>query len=361
MTYALAAAGTGGHVYPALAVGSALLEAGVSRDEILYVGGSRLAATAVPAAGFDFLEVEMRGLRRSLSADNLTLPGVVWRAARRIQREMQLRNVKVAIGFGGYIAVPAAWAARRVGANFLVHEQNAVPGLANRMVSRTAIRSFIAFPEAAQQLPRSELVGNPLRPALAEFNRAALRPAALQRYELSSNRPILGVLGGSLGAKVLNEVTATIADTHDPGEISILHLTGPSHLEAVAAVAANSPHEWRVLAFEDHMEFFYAACDVVMSRAGALTVSELAATGTPAVVVPYAAGAAGHQAANASHLAQSGGAELIPEDQIDRAPAAVQQLLADADKRAGMASLASSLGKPRAAQAIAKAMIEAAS
>ena len=110
MTFALAAAGTGGHVYPALAVADALRDSGVARDEIIFVGGNRLAATAVPAAGYDYLEVDIRGLKRSLAVDNLTLPSVVWRASKRIQEEFRRRSVKAAIAFGGYISVPAAWA-----------------------------------------------------------------------------------------------------------------------------------------------------------------------------------------------------------------------------------------------------------
>lgn len=360
MTFALAAAGTGGHVYPALAVADALRDSGVARDQILFVGGSRLAATAVPAAGYDYLEVEIRGLRRSMSMDNLSLPSVVWRASKRIQREFEHRNVSVAIGFGGYIAVPTAWAARRVSAKWFIHEQNAVPGLANRLVARRATTAFIAFPEAAEKLGRSQVVGNPLRPALANYDRDGLHLAALDRYGFDGSKPVLGVLGGSLGAKVLNEIAERVADAHDEAELAILHLCGHAHFDEVSAVAANSAQDWRVLAFEDNMEFFYAASDIVLSRAGALTISELSATGTPAVVVPYAAGAAGHQAANAAHLAQAGGAELVAEANADTVPALLQQLIVDRDKRDVMAAIASTAGKPDAAQVMAKALIEAA-
>jgi len=360
MTFAVVAAGTGGHVYPALAVAGALLETGVSRRDVLFVGGNRIEATVVPAAGFDFFEVDIRGLRRSMSLDNLTLPSVVWRASRRIQAELEKRGVNVVVAFGGYITVPAGWAARRVGANLFVHEQNAVPGLANRLISRRATASFVAFPEAAERLRRSELVGNPLRPALARYDRQALHAGALERYSLSGRRPVLGVLGGSLGARVLNEVTERLADGHDQEEISILHLTGHAHYETMSAIAAASAQEWKVLPFEDNMEYFYAASDVVLSRAGALTISELAATGTPAVVVPYAAGAAGHQAANAVHLAQAGGAHLVPEEEADRVPVLLEQLIADPDRRLLMSKAAAELGRPDAARTIARALVEAA-
>lgn len=360
MTFAFAAAGTGGHVFPALAVADALREAGVDRDQILFVGGKRMAATAVPAAGYDYLEVDIRGLRRSLSTDNLALPAVVWRASKRIQQEFSKRRVNVAMAFGGYISVPAAWAARRVGAKMFLHEQNAVPGLANKLISRRATTSFIAFPEASDKLSRPRLVGNPLRPALAGYQREVLRESALERYGLDGSRPVLGVLGGSLGAKILNEATERVADAHDGDDMSILHLTGHAHYESVSAIAAGSAQDWKVIAFEDNMEYFYAASDIVLSRAGALTISELAVTGTPSVVVPYAAGAAGHQAANAAHLAAAGGAEIVSEEDVDTVPALLQQLIVDRDRRAVMASIAAGLGRPDAAQAIAKALIEAA-
>lgn len=360
MTFAFAAAGTGGHVYPALAVADALRNEGVARTEIIFVGGSRLAATAVPAAGYDYLEVDIRGLKRSLALENLALPSVVWRASKRMHDEFLRRSVKVAIAFGGYVSVPAAWAARRMGARLYIHEQNAVPGLANRLISRRATASFIAFPGAAERLSRSQLVGNPLRPELADYDRSAIRAAALDRYGLTGSCPVLGVLGGSLGARTLNEVTERVADGYDPHEISILHLSGHAHYKDVAGIAAGSMQEWKVLAFEDHMEYFYSASDIVLSRAGALTISELAATGTPAVVVPYAAGSAGHQKANARHLALAGGAELIDEEHVDRVPVLLQQLIADRDRRQLMASAAAGMGMPESAQTIARALLKAA-
>jgi len=359
VSFAFAAAGTGGHVYPALAVADALRDAGVARHQILFIGGSRMEATTVPAAGYDYLEVEIRGLKRSLSLDNVTLPSVVWRASKRIERELRGREISVVIAFGGYVSVPAAWAARRADARLFVQEQNAVPGIANRIVARRAEQCFIAFPDAAERLNRTSLVGNPLRSAIATFDRSKLRHKALQRYGMSSRTPVLGVLGGSLGAKVLNEVAERVVDAHDPNELAILHLTGHAHHKTIHASAANSPHQWYVLPFEDHMEYFYAAADVVLSRAGALTISELAATGTPAVVVPYSAGAASHQAANAVQLAGNGGALVVEEKEIDTVPALLQQLIADADRRSAMGAAAASIGMPGAAQSIAAALLEA--
>ena len=360
MTYVFAAAGTGGHVYPALAVADALVGSGVARSEILFVGGDRMEASTVPAAGYEFVGVDIRGLRRSLSSDNLKLPSIVLRATRRLAGEFRSRGTRVVAAFGGYVSVPAAWAARRAGARLFVQEQNAVPGLANRMIAGRAVASFVAFPDAEARLRHSSLVGNPLRAAFGRFDRAALRAEARSWYGLDERRPVLGVLGGSLGARVLNDLTARIADAHDPDQLGIVHLTGRAHHDEVAARAAASAIPWITRPFEDRMELFYACADVVLSRAGALTISELAVTGTPAVVVPFAAGTAGHQGANAAHLEKAGGVIVIEESEIDRVPIELEQLLADEPRRASMARAAAAEGLPDAARLIAAALREAA-
>jgi len=360
MSFALAAAGTGGHVYPALAVAEALVADGVPIDDIIFFGGNRMEARAVPAAGYEFVEVEIRGLQRSLSPSNLTLPLLIHRARRTITEHLRQRRARVMSVFGGYISVPAAGAARRSGATLFVQEQNAIPGLANRLVARRAAASFVGFEDAAAKLPRARFTGNPLRAAFADFDRASLAVEARRRYDLPEGVPVLGVLGGSLGARVLNEVTTRLADGVDSDRMAIVHLTGRIHFDGVTAGAERSATAWSVHAFEDEMVWFYAASDLVLSRAGALTISELAATGTPAVVVPYALGTAGHQAANAASLERAGGIIVMPEEDIDRAPAVIEQLLADQAQLTAMATAARSQGRPDAARVIATALREAA-
>ena len=354
MTFAFAAAGTGGHVYPALAVADALVAGGVAVDDIVFFGGDRMESSTVPEAGFRFVQVPLQGLSRSLSLRNLTIPGVVWKAAAQITAAMRQASTAVLTVFGGYVSVPAAIAGRRTGAAIFLHEQNAVPGLANRMVARRAGRSFVAFPAAAERLPRAEVVGNPLRPELAGFDRAALRGEARRRYDLPDDVTVLGVLGGSLGAGVLNDTTLRIADGSDPQRVAIVHLTGAAHVETVEGHARRSAVRWRTVAFEPEMQYFYAAADLVLSRAGAMTISELAATGTPAVTVPLVE----HQAANAAHLASAGGVVIVPQDDIDRVPVEVEQLLIDDARRRRMAAANLSLAAPDAALRMAVAIRE---
>jgi UDP-N-acetylglucosamine--N-acetylmuramyl-(pentapeptide) pyrophosphoryl-undecaprenol N-acetylglucosamine transferase len=356
VTYAFGAAGTGGHVFPALAVADALVDSGVDRSDIVFFGGDRMEATTVPAAGYDFVPVELRGLKRSLDPHNLGIPRVVWRATRRMADEMRARSVRACIVFGGYVSVPAALAARRIGASVFVQEQNAKPGLANRFVARMAKRVFLGFPAAQRQLKHGEVTGNPLRPEFSAFDREMLRAEGRQRYGVSRPLPVLGVLGGSLGAQVLNDVVENLAMSVDPDHVSIVHLTGKPHFDRIAEAAGHSTVEWVPVAFEDRMELFYAVSDLVLSRAGAMTINELAATGTPAVVVPLGLGT--NQAANTLELEAAGGLVRVPQTQIDQVPVVIDQLIVDRARRESMGSAMARHGRPAAARVIAAALRE---
>lgn len=358
MTYAFAAAGTGGHVFPALAVAEALVADGVPRGEIVFFGGDRMESKTVPEHGFDFVEVELRGLKRSFAPSNLGIPRVVGKARRTMADEMKRRGTKVCIVFGGYVSVPAAMAAAKVGAHLFIQEQNAKPGLANRYVARGAERVFVGFAAARDQLRHAELTGNPLRPVFSRFDRSELRAEALERYDIPPNLPVIGVLGGSLGAKVLNEVTAALAMAVDPDHFAIVHLTGRTHHKAIEQMAKKSALLWRAVAFEDRMELFYAASDLVLSRAGAMTINELAATGTPAVVVPLGLGT--NQSANVLELEAAGGLVQVAQAQIDQVPIVIDQLIVDKARREAMATVMASHGRPAAARVIADALQEAA-
>ena len=168
MSYAIAAAGTGGHVFPALAVAEALLDRGVARSEIVFFGGDRLEATVYPSAGFPFVSLELQSLRRSLSLRNLALPLVVARAAGKAKAELLDRSVRVVLGMGSYVTVPVGWAARRAGIPLFLHEQNAEAGLANRVMSKLAENTFVSFADT-RGIGRQRLVGNPIRSNLAGF------------------------------------------------------------------------------------------------------------------------------------------------------------------------------------------------
>lgn len=357
MTYAFAAAGTGGHIYPAIAVARSLVRSGVDPDEIIFFGGDRLETRVVPDAGFRLVQLEIRGLKRSLSADNLMLPVIVRRASAEVASALAARPPGVLIVFGGYVTVPAASGARKVDMPYLIHEQNAVPGIANRYVARRAERTFVAFENALNRLRNAEVVGNPLDIAFADFDRQRLRSEARRRYGLAPDRPVVGIVGGSLGAQALNEVAIEIA-TADDRSYSVLHLTGSIHHEALAARASTSDG-WVTEPFERDMPGFYAATDIVLSRSGAMTVSELAATATPSVVVPLPAGR-GYQAMNAHDLFQAGGTVVVDQERIFDVPGLVRQLIGDPERLATMQAGARRVARPDAADHVAGALREVA-
>ncbi|MDX1449163.1 MAG: glycosyltransferase, partial [Acidimicrobiia bacterium] len=228
----------------------------------------------------------------------------------------------------------------------MISEQNAHAGLGNRMAGRLAVRRFGAFPTTDGL--DAEWVGNPVRSEIAGFDRGRLRQAALERYGVTDDRPVVGIFGGSLGAGVLNQVTPRIAAL--PG-VQVVHLAGEIHAESIEATA-----DWTVIDFEDRMDLFFAACDLVVARAGG-AVAELSATATPAVLVPGGFGSAGHQAANARFLEEAGSAVVVEEGAVESVPAVVAAILAEPDRLEQMRSAAASLARPDAATTIAAAMI----
>jgi UDP-N-acetylglucosamine--N-acetylmuramyl-(pentapeptide) pyrophosphoryl-undecaprenol N-acetylglucosamine transferase len=358
VTFLIAAAGTGGHVYPGLAVGEALVEGGVSPREILFVGGDRLESKVYPDRGFAFVRVDLRGLSRSLSMKNLTLPLVMRKAARRIGDVIGERSVKVALGMGGYVTVPTAMAARRERIVLMVSEQNAGAGLANRLAGRLAERQFIAFPEV-RGLPRGEWVGNPVRKPFSEFNRTRLRAAAIDRYGLDPTIPVIGVFGGSLGAGAINAAVENLVSGWTGSPVQVLHLTGDRDFDRLNGLTGGGVQTWVRVRWEPEMEYFYAVSDLVVARSGG-GVAELTATGTPSVLIPGTFGSSGHQLANARFLEESGAAIVIDEAEIESLPAVVDRLARDRKRLGDMGSSAVSISKPDAASSIAAAMIEAA-
>jgi len=355
MRIGIAAAGSGGHLYPAFAVAESLMARGVEREDIIFFGGDRMEKTKVPEAGFPFIEVDIHGLRRSLSMSNLKLPNKVRVATRKIAEEIVARKIVAMLVFGGYVSGPAALAASRCGIPLVVHEANSVPGLANRMVARRADLVLAAIEPATQVLKGSVVVGNPLRSAFEEFDRQALRITARERFGIPPDAEVLAVVGGSLGAAALNAVARDIGES--PGRtFYILQLTGEAHVEEVEQWAKGTTN-WVVRGFENHMEYVYAAADLVISRSGALTIAELEATATPAIIVPLPAGR-GYQALNAAELEAAGGAIIVDQSASDTIVKRALELMADPERRDAMAASAARTGRRGAADAVASMTLE---
>lgn len=350
--------GTAGHVNPALATAAALARAGA---DVRFVGTAHgLEHRLVPAAGFPLRTVPARPLRgRRLGA--VRAAATVARAGFRLSRVVRREGIAAAVTFGGYTAGPLAAAARLTGTPLVIHEQNAVPGLANRIAARWAAAVAVSVPGIAERFPRPERVrmtGNPVRVDLAA-DRLPDRAAAAARLGLDPDRPTLLVFGGSLGARRLNDaVLAATARWAHPERLQVLHAAGTrDHERVTGAWQALDQRGMRVVCqpFVDDMADAYAACDVALCRAGASTVAELTLAGVPAVLVPYPHAVADEQTANAVALAEAGAAVVVTDGEFDgeRLVAEAEPLLADTPLRERMARAARSLGRPDAADAVA--------
>ena len=353
MSYAIAAAGTGGHVYPGLAVAEQLVEAGVAKRHILFLGGDRMEADIVPQEGYAYFRLELQGLVRSLSPRNLRLPGIVWRAARAASGELTARRIRTVLCMGGYVTVPVAVAAKRLGIRLYVHEQNVEAGLANRLVGRWADSCFVSYPETRGL--DGTAIGYPLRADLAHLDKRSTRPAAIRWYGLEEGAPIVGIVGGSQGSVAINEAVSRMAASWQGPPLQIVHLAGPGRRQDVS-VAEDAPSVARVvLGFENRMDLFYSACDVVIGRAGG-GLMEAAVTGTPSILVPGSFGGR-HQLANAEAMAGAGGAALLDESGLDSLGELVRALLEDEPQRVRMSQAAMSIARPGAAALLADVML----
>ncbi|WP_092865337.1 undecaprenyldiphospho-muramoylpentapeptide beta-N-acetylglucosaminyltransferase [Quadrisphaera sp. DSM 44207] len=315
MSVLLAGGGTAGHVSPLLALADALCR----RDErtaVLALGTAEgLESRLVPARGHRLALVPRAPLPRRPSGDVLRLPGRLRSAVRAAEEALDAvgpDGADVVVGFGGYVATPAYLAARRRGVPVVVHEQNARPGLANRLGARLTRHVAVTFD--GTPLPGAVTTGMPLRPEVAHLDRAALREEARTRFGLDQQAPVLLVTGGSLGAQRLNTaVSAAAADLVAAG-VQVLHLTGAGKAVAPAGLPPEGAGRavYRGLEFTDRMDLAYAAADLALCRSGAGTVCELTAVGLPAVYVPLPIGN-GEQRLNALPVVAAGGG-LVVED-----------------------------------------------
>jgi UDP-N-acetylglucosamine--N-acetylmuramyl-(pentapeptide) pyrophosphoryl-undecaprenol N-acetylglucosamine transferase len=356
----IAGGGTGGHVIPAVAIGQALVAAGHPATSIHFVGARRgMERDLVPAAGFSITLLRGRGIARRLTLDNVgAIAGLATAFAQAIAL-VRRRRPQVIVSVGGFASAPcvvAAWVWR---VPLVVAEQNAVPGLVNRLAARVAKASAVSFP--GTPLPRAVLTGNPVRAEMAAVDRSpAGRAAARDALGLRPDDRLVVVAGGSLGARRLNTAVEGLARSWaERGGVAIRHIVGARDFDAEggAALPSGGPEGliYQRVRFEDHMELCYAAADVAVHRAGASTVAELAAAGVPSVLVPLPGAPGDHQTANARRLADAGAAVLLPDAELDtdRLAEVLDELLGDSLRLQSMAVAARTLARPRAAAEVA--------
>ncbi len=350
------AGGTGGHVYPALAVAEYLRQQNVS---VSWLGTRKgLEARVVARAGFPLYTISVGGLRGKGLGGWLLAPLRLNLALLQALRILVRLRPHAVLGMGGFVTGPGGVAAFILGRALLIHEQNAIAGLTNRLLGRIADKVMAAFPGAFRKTRRVEIVGNPVRESIARL------PAPDERFAMRKGRLNLLVIGGSLGALALNETLPAALENFDAAHRPhVWHQTGVGKQAAGEADYEQRGIEAKLMEFIEDMDAAYAWADLVICRAGALTVSELAVAGGGSILVPYPHAVDDHQSANARFLVRVGAAKLLPQTQLSAD--SLYRMLSELMKKGRqgllkMAMAARGAAMPGATRLVAKRCLEAA-
>ncbi|MCO4746561.1 MAG: UDP-N-acetylglucosamine--N-acetylmuramyl-(pentapeptide) pyrophosphoryl-undecaprenol N-acetylglucosamine transferase [Proteobacteria bacterium] len=345
---ALAGGGTGGHVYPAIAIGDELRSRG---HTVLYYGDpERLEARVAPQRGYEFRPVVAPQYPRSGLVGKIRFALGLLKATLATRSALKRDKVDAVLGVGGYISAPAVLASWTLGRGRAIHEANVVPGMANKLCARVAQQILLTYEKTATRLPGAaprNVVGVPVNPAVLEGDRSVAR----SRYGLDPAVPTVLFVGGSLGAARLNELAIAIAKS-TPG-YQVLHLTGKRyHAEVRGAFADEVPGHVALVDYEDRMGDAYACADLVVCRAGSSTLAELTAVGKASLLIPSPNVTENHQEENARGLEEVGAAEVLIEAgwDIHSAAAKVHELMAGTDALKDMAAKAKAQARMDAAE-----------
>ena len=351
-----ACGGTGGHVYPAIAIADAVRA--LAPDAAIAFAGTRdrMEWEAVPKAGYPIHAVTAVGFPRGLSPKLLAFPFKIAKGLGDSWTLVGGFDPDVVVGTGGYVTGPVGLAATLRGVPLAIQEQNAYAGATNKLLAKRAEHVFIAFEAARSSFPagKSVLTGNPVRDDLTQADPAAARA----HFEIADGQRVLLAMGGSLGAGPINDAFRTNLDALLADEsLTVVWQTGRRYFAELEKQVPAHPR-LRLLQYLDRMDYAYAAADLAVCRAGAITCSELAVTGTPSVLVPSPNVTADHQTKNARALADNGAAILLPEPKLNAEfLPTVQGLLADAGRLAAMERAALAMARPDAAREIAGAVL----
>ena len=343
------AGGTGGHVFPALAVARALMAQGASVE---WLGTRRgIETQLIPEADIPLHFIAVEGVRGKGKLALLKAPLQIARAVAQARTVVKQVKPDAVLGFGGFASGPGGVAARISGIPLIIHEQNAVAGTTNRMLAKIASRVLEAFPSG---LPGGQQVGNPVREEIAQLPEPKAR--------IGKEKPLrLLVLGGSLGAVAINElVPQALALLPEALRPRVIHQAGKRHLDIARASYQQVGVEAEVVPFIADMAEAYATADLIICRSGALTVSEIAAAGVGAIMVPFPFAIDDHQTKNGEWLQQAGGAIVVQQDQLtaEQLAGLLNDLFAQPEKLLSMAEAARSVAKTDATQRVVSACAE---
>jgi UDP-N-acetylglucosamine:LPS N-acetylglucosamine transferase len=337
--------GTAGHVLPALAVAEELEALGHPAGSLHFVGAQRgIETRLLPETPYPHTFLDVVGFQRRRLGGNVAFLPKLARAVRAARRLLRAVRPRVVVSVGGYASLPAVLAARRLRVPVVVVSFDRRPGRASALTARFAAASAVAFPGST--LRHAAVTGAPVRQAIRDVDRSAGRDAALAALGLPTDRFVLAVTGGSQGSGALNAAVVAYAARHDQdADLALHHVAGErfaADLTGKLAMPLGAIHQ--IVGFERRMDLVYAGADLLVGRGGASTVAEVAVTGTPSILVPWSAAAEDHQTGNVRWLADQGAAEHLPESQLGRLGPLLEQLRADPERLASLASRAFAAG-----------------
>ncbi len=346
--------GTGGHIYPALAIANAWMDKHPD-SEILFVGAQgKMEMQKVPEAGYSIKGLPVAGLQRKLTLANLSFPIKLWRSLRMASKIVKEFQPQLVVGVGGYASGPVLYAAQNKGIPTLLQEQNSYAGLTNKLLAKKAAKICVAYPDMERFFPKEKLklTGNPVRKDLLDL--AGKREQGIEVFGLDPNRKTVFVLGGSLGARTLNQAMLKHMGDLEKEGYQVLWQSGKFYFKdmEVALEKAGLTHI-HLREFIREMDLAYAAADVIVSRAGALSVSELCLVGKPVIFIPSPNVAEDHQTKNANACVKQGAAVLLADaDAVGKFKEYIDDLLQHEDKAQSLATAIKKLAMPDAANAL---------
>lgn len=346
--------GTGGHIYPAIAIANAVLAQAPDAD-ILFVGAEgKMEMEKVPQAGHRILGLPIVGINRSQWWKNWNFPFKWCKSLIKARQILKSFKPQVVVGVGGFASGPVLWTAARMGIPYLIQEQNSYAGLTNKWLGKGAQGIFVAYPDMEAFFPKDKLhfLGNPVRSDIAELEQK--KSAALAHFGLNELKPVVLVIGGSLGARSINRFMEAHVTDFKRAELQVIWQTGQSDASR-AAQAAEGLDGVYTSAFIYEMDLAYAAADVVISRAGALSVSEICLAKKPSILIPYPFAAEDHQTKNAQRLVHEGAALMVADAKVsEELMPKVLGLMQDKNQCDSMAKAAATLARPHAAKDLAQ-------
>lgn len=352
----LSGGGTGGHIYPAVAVAEALKRKWGNEVEILFVGAEgKMEMEKIPALGYRIEGLPIAGLQRRLDVRNLAVPFKVWRSIRRAKQVVRTFEADIVAGFGGYASAPILWAAQQMGVPTIIQEQNSYAGVTNKILSKRAKTICVAYEDMDSFFPAEKIVmtGNPLRGNFSAKKEKS--PEALAHYGLKEDLPTLLIVGGSLGTRTLNEMMKHwILSLNGKAPIQVVWQTGKFYEKEMQEFLKAHPTEniWQG-AFIERMDYAYEVADLVVSRSGACTVSELCLVGKPTIFIPSPNVAEDHQTKNAQALVAKGAAEMVRDaDAVEQGMTRAMTLLKNKVRLAELQRNISTLGINDAAERV---------